>query len=1424
MTSAGPNALASGTRAGSNAPPRRQALLLTTCLAAAGAGAVLIMAPWAPARAASISTATNTSQNWSTGDLTITNTGSVIVSAGTAVQANGSPGTLTNNGTITGVTAGVAALGSIASITNSGLISGAQTANVIDGILGVLSNSGVISGGTIGVEVHFATLNSLNNTAGGTITGSVTGLLNLSGDIGALTNSGTIKGGTVGVYAGHNGAGTLTSLVNASGGVISGGQTGFVDAMSIASTISNSGTITGSVYGANINGNAVSIANTGLISGGRTGLIINNNGVIGTLSNSGLISGGTIGLQNYSGSIATLTNSVGGTITGGHTGLVNSDNFATLINKGFITGGTIGVFSNSSWTLLNNSAGGSIHGATTGVLNDDNLTTLSNSGSITGGTVGVANAYHLTTLVNSIGGYIEGGHTGLSNNATLGTVSNAGTITGSIFAINNSGSLGGISNTGLIAGNILNSAAQDLSVAGGTSGTFGTLSGYVSGSIGTITNTLGNVVLSGDLLLNDSVNVTGHTLVNNGGDVSLTANISVAGAFSQTSGTMALGSASELIVGGAASITGGTVAGAGRFSTTGNYLVSDPTTTLVQGGTGSNYTGVSVSSGLNGLAVVSRVASNALLASPANDYVGGSLAALVNTSPISGQAFGIYEASTGSIGSVSNSGVLIGSQAGIYVAGAIGSLSNAGSLSGLTPFGNNGTIGAVTNTGVIGSTLTTYGAINYNQSGSLYGSIGTFTNAVGGVISGHSFAFINSAQIGTLINQGSIVAADFGIANLNHLGDNGTIALLSNSGLISGRTGIQVSAGAIGALSNSGTITGGQYALQDSGSIGALNNSGTITGATALFIYGAGTIGQITNTGVMAGNIVNTSGHDLTIAGGTGAAYGALTGLNGSIGTISDSVLSTVTGSIYAVPETVAAGGDVSLSGNNLLNDILILGSHKLVNAGALQVNNAINITGGYSQSSGGLISGVASPTKYGQLLVSGTAALTGGLVGLQPLSAGILATGQTYTLVQASTLTVSNVTAQVASFSASISTIAAGAFEDLVLTVGAPLANWTSIGHQAGGPANPIGVALDQIAAGTSGQQQQFQTQILNYLSGLPLAQQEKALEQLSPNQMVALASMADTSPALDAILQHLDVFGSARGDFELASLSDDYYGDVYGEQGRGLWGKIVGGGAIRTDSAAAYGSTDYGLVFGADVYRSASALWGVSASWLHANVTGHADLSGSTNAVDSYQLTAYGAYKPAAWGGHWLISGQAAYAYNRYDQDRRIDAFNVTARTAYAGQQYLANGVVGYVFNQQGYNLTVYTGLREVHVANPSYTEGGAGQLDMQVGALALDSLTQETGVKYDGVTSWQYGKLYPSVTVGWAHDYTNGPIPITGTLAGVTFVDPAKRPSPDGLTLGAGVNAQLKGWSIGLEYQGEIRSDFQSHTAAIKANFKF
>ncbi len=57
-----------------------------------------------------------------------------------------------------------------------------------------------------------------------------------------------------------------------------------------------------------------------------------------------------------------------------------------------------------------------------------------------------------------------------------------------------------------------------------------------------------------------------------------------------------------------------------------------------------------------------------------------------------------------------------------------------------------------------------------------------------------------------------------------------------------------------------------------------------------------------------------------------------------------------------------------------------------------------------------------------------------------------------------------------------------------------------------------------------------------------------------------------------------------------------------------------------------------------------------------------------------------------------------------------------------------------------------------------------------------------------------------------------------------AGVTFADPARRPSADGPALGAGINAQFTGWSLGLEHQDDIRANFQSHTVALKANIRF
>lgn len=171
------------------------------------------------------------------------------------------------------------------------------------------------------------TIPTLDNPQGNTLQGSVAGILN-SGSIGTLSSSGTI----IGVIGVHN-TGTITSLNNQTGGSINGNGTGIVnDTGASIGTLSNSGAIgviSGGYIGIHNNGTITSLSNTtgGTISGGGPGIFNDSLGSIETLSNSGTING----IQN-SGSITSLNNNVGGTISGS-TGIYNTGTITSLNNQ-----------------------------------------------------------------------------------------------------------------------------------------------------------------------------------------------------------------------------------------------------------------------------------------------------------------------------------------------------------------------------------------------------------------------------------------------------------------------------------------------------------------------------------------------------------------------------------------------------------------------------------------------------------------------------------------------------------------------------------------------------------------------------------------------------------------------------------------------------------------------------------------------------------------------------------------------------------------------------------------------------------------------------------------------------------------------------------------------------------------------------------
>lgn len=182
------------------------------------------------------------------------------------------------------------------------------------------------------------------------------------------------------------------------------------------------------------------------------------------------------------------------------------------------------------------------------------------------------------TLTN--GGIISGGNTGIYNYyySAIGTLSNSGTISGGNYAIYNdaTSTLGAIANAGVIAGNITNLSSQDLSISGGTGSTFGTLTGFASGTtggVGTITNTntASNVVFgSGNLVLNDSINVGSNTVNNTGATLQVNAPMSITGNYSQ-------GTGATLLVGVSAGATSNGVladTGYGRLVVSGNAAIA----------------------------------------------------------------------------------------------------------------------------------------------------------------------------------------------------------------------------------------------------------------------------------------------------------------------------------------------------------------------------------------------------------------------------------------------------------------------------------------------------------------------------------------------------------------------------------------------------------------------------------------------------------------------------------------------------------------------------------------------------------------------------------------------------------------------------------------------------------------------------------
>jgi hypothetical protein len=594
--------------------------------------------------------------------------------------------------------------------------------------------------------------------------------------------------------------------------------------------------------------------------------------------------------------------------------------------------------------------------ATTGpVSGDGGAFTVTSQGSITSGGEGIIASGTSGITALDVAGSVDATGYGLLNHggSTIPTVAVSGTLRGS-HAVVNYGTIDALTNDRSMEG------TGTWAIFQGFGGSLGTFSNAVTGTITGASNGIGIYATSGTFANAGLLSTPGY------------------GVYVENASLWSLSNSGTTSVGGyAMSVTGlgivayatnsGVVTGA-RALESGRFATVD---TITNSGTmaGSDYALV-----LNGLTNSLDNRAGGRIAATLLDgvRVEGRVMSLANSGTIAGgsapDSAALFLAASGTVAAFANGGVIDGVR-GLVVrdTSSVGSIDNSGTILGAINgvyHDGDGSIGALVNRS--GGQITGTG-----QAGLLAaGQLGLLDNA--GTIAGPE-GIVAPGALGDLLNRAGGVVSGTVQAGLRILGTAGTVTNASGARIEGASAGVRIgSGGQVGALVNAGTITN----IVNAGSLGD-GTGPAITSSGA-----AASIGTLTNSGTVHGGLT-VGNQDLVVHGGT-TSRGAFVG--GDI-TVLEGALTLASGSTLLASDVVvsSAGG--------------LAGQGTLTNLATLALDRIVNLDGAFSQSgAGSFISILRGAADYGSIAATGVASLDG-ILGLEQ-DGHSLSAGQSYLLL----------------------------------------------------------------------------------------------------------------------------------------------------------------------------------------------------------------------------------------------------------------------------------------------------------------------------------------------------------------------------------------------------------------------------------------
>lgn len=369
-----------------------------------------------------------------------------------------------------------------------------------------------------------------------------------------------------------------------------------------------------------------------------------------------------------------------------------------------------------------------------------------------------------------------------------------------------------------------------------------------------------------------------------------------------------------------------------------------------------------------------------------------------------------------------------------------------------------------------------------------------------------------------------------------------------------------------------------------------------------------------------------------------------------------------------------------------------------------------------------------------------------------------------------------------------------------------------------------------------------------INALLGLTVAESQADTGELEAirNAIIGAPTTADANTFAEGVSPNVDggaqlgVIGAVTNTSlgitgeRLASLrsGDAATGMAAGNMTHGLktWARVFGttGEQDERDNITGYDVDTYGVSVGIDTQTLAEDwVWGLAFTYGDTEVDKTISTTAGTDIdIDTYQIAIYGDYK---WDAATYINGQVGYGMNSGDQTRTFGG--LVANADVDSDVFFARLETGRDYDMDnGWTLTPIALLNYQHINTDGYTETGTcGAACLSVDTDNLNIL--EAGLAAEASYLHQNADgsfIKPKLHAAYRYDFIGDEVEATSTFSGaptVAFDTQGFDAQQNTFNVGAGLEFfTTSNWEMSVNYDYEIKEDYDGHNGYVRAAYKF